>query len=321
MSTLFDQAETQPEPSQLEEFAQLLESSTAAVRFSVNWIGNQRKATDAQKMTAAEAFDADSKYVSLSKKLLDNKDPTYRKLVEIRGKMEALWKGMTIPYPEPGIRLMKRSKLAVFGEKMDEYSIELDLAVDEFDRRLPNIIENQRRRLGDLFNEAEYPTSIKGLCKVQWYVMSITTPEYLKTLNPALYQQFVERAKNTLRESIMLTEQAFAVELSRMLDHAVERLSGAEDGTPKKFRNTVITNITDFFDRFTDLNPGSSQQLIQIVADAKRIVDNVDPDELRRNRNLRSTISTKLSPVSAALDGFMENRASRNLIDLPSLSL
>ncbi len=321
MSTLFDQTGTMSEPSQLEEFAEILENSTAAVRLTVNWIGNQRKATDAQKMTAAETFDADAKYVSLSKKLMDTKEPAYRKLVEIRGKMEFLWRIMSIPYPEPGIRLMKRSKLSNFGDRMEAYSVELEQAVDEFDRRLPGIVEMQRKRLGDLFNEKDYPASIKGLCKVQWYPVSITAPEYLRTLDPALYQQTVERAKNTLRESIMLTEQAFAAELAKMLDHAVERLSGAEDGTPKVFRNTVITNITEFFDRFTDLNPGSSRQLIQIVADAKRIVENVDPDELRKNRNLRSTISTKLAPVSAMLDGFMDAKASRNLIDLPSLSI
>lgn len=319
-STFFDIREETQDAS-LGSFVDELEQTTAAMKFKTSWFGNQRKVTDAQKITAASTFNADAQYVSMSKKLLDNKDPAWKKLVKIRGSMEELWKRHTIPYPEPGIRLMKRDKIGNFDQQFFEYQQKLYSAEQEFDIRLPEIIEQQRQRLGRLFNREDYPDTIVGACKIECYPVSITAPDYLKSINPALYQQAVARIKASFEESLLMTEQAFAADLSQMIDHAVERLSGSEDGTPKIFRDSIINNLKDFFERFNDLNTGSSKELEKIVADAKRIVESTNPEDLRKSKNIREIICTKLAPVNAALDGFMVNRSSRNLIDLPSMSV
>src|SRR5262245_37287950 len=58
--------------------AQQLRSITAAVRLSFTWLGTQKSLTAQQRAQAAEAFDAESQFLSAGKKLLDLKHPAFR---------------------------------------------------------------------------------------------------------------------------------------------------------------------------------------------------------------------------------------------------
>jgi len=74
-----------------------------------------------------------------------------------------------------------------------------------------------------------------------------------------------------------LAEEAFTGELGKLVAHLTERLSGQVDGKPKIFRDSAIGNLSEFFDRFRQLNVRSNEQLDALVADAQRIVRGVDP--------------------------------------------
>ena len=46
----------------------------------------------------------------------------------------------------------------------------------------------------------------------------------------------------------MLAEQAFVSEFAKLVSHLAERLSGS-DGERKVFRDSAVTNLTEFFER------------------------------------------------------------------------
>ena len=79
----------------------------AAARLSFTWFGVRKSLTPAQKALAAESFGAEGEYLSAGKKLIDTKHPAFRAVTAIRGKVDAYWKGLRLPYPEPGVRLIK----------------------------------------------------------------------------------------------------------------------------------------------------------------------------------------------------------------------
>ncbi len=143
---------------------------------------------------------------------------------------------------------------------------------------------------------------------------SVEPPEYLRHLSPSLYRQESERIRNRFDEAVRLAEESFLGELSKLVEHLTDRLSGGNDGKPKIFRDTVVTNLVDFFERFRRLNIGSSEELDKMVDDVRRIVGNTSEGELRNNANLRQHVATKLSRVQSQLDGLMVDRPRRNLI-------
>ena len=140
---------------------------------------------------------------------------------------------------------------------------------------------------------------------------SIEVPGYLQRLSPELYEQECQRVRARFDEAVQLTEQAFLDELSKLIEHLTERLSGKADGKPKVFRDSAVTNLDEFFERFRQLNIGSNEQLDDLVVDAQQIVRGVEPQQLRDNGTLRQQVASQLSGVQSVLDGLLVDRPSR----------
>jgi len=66
-----------------------------------------------------------------------------------------------------------------------------------------------------------------------------------------------------------------------------------------------VENLTEFFQRFRELNVRSSEQLDQLVNRAQRVIRGVDPQDLRDNAGLRQHVATEMSQVQSVLDGLL----------------
>src|SRR5205814_1427216 len=121
------------------------------------------------------------------------------------------------------------------------------------------------RRLGRLYSPDDYPPEVRGLFAVEWDFPSVEPPSYLMRLHPDLYAAEQARIAQRFEEAVQLAEQAFLAEFSKVVSHLTERLSGDATGDKKVFRDTAITNLTEFFDRFRKLNVQSNEQLDRLV--------------------------------------------------------
>src|SRR6516162_3360147 len=105
--------------------AQRLRTTMAACRVSFTWWGVQRTLTSEQKAQAAQAFDAEGEFLSAGKKLLDTRHTAFRAVTAIRTKTVDYWKGLTLPFPEAGVRLIKLDEVESFDRQMADYKVEL----------------------------------------------------------------------------------------------------------------------------------------------------------------------------------------------------
>jgi hypothetical protein len=294
--------------------SQRLRTTMAAARLSFTWFGVRKSLTPAQKALAAESFGAEGEYLSAGKKLIDTKHPAFRAVTAIRGRVQSVWRGMTLPYPEPGIRLLRRDQIERFDAMMTDLRAELVDQVANLDAHFAELKSAARNRLGQLFNPADYPESLLGLFGMEWEFPAIEPPSYLQQLSPELYEQERQRVAARFDEAVRLAEQAFAEELSRLVVHLSERLSGAEDGKPKVFRDSAINNLSEFFERFRSLNVRSNEDLDNLVAQAQRVVRGVAPQALRDDGSLRQRVAGQLANVQASLDGLMVDRPRRRIL-------
>ena len=309
MSTLLDEP-----PPQQTSHANQLRSQMAAMRLSFTWFGTRKALSGEQKTQAANTFHAESKFLSAGKKLIDTSDPSFRAVTSVKTQATTYFKGISLPYPEPGIRLVPQNALGDIDDKMRGFTEELDAAVAELDSRFHELKHEARQRLGDLYNDADYPASLEGLFEIAWDFPSVEPPEYLRRLNPELYRAECDRVRARFDEAVALAESAFIEELNKLVEHLSERLSGADDGKPKVFRNSAIENFTEFFERFGELNIHSSEQLDEVVAQARSLIGGVEPQQLRDSDALRQQIARGLNSVQSSLDGLMVDRPRRNIL-------
>ena len=152
-----------------------------------------------------------------------------------------------------------------------------------------------------------------GLFAVEIDFPSVEAPAYLQQLNPQLYEEECRRVQSRFDEAVRLAEEAFTAELAKLVSHLTERLSGTDNGKPKTFRDSAVENLTEFFQRFRELNVRSSEQLDQLVGQAQRVIRGVQPQDLRDNAGLRQHVATEMSRVQSVLDGLLVDKPRRNI--------
>ena len=101
--------------------ARELRQSMGAVKLSFSWLGTRRKLSDAQTTQAANSFDAAADLVSASKKLIDTSHPAYKAATAIKSQAMSYWRGMTLPYPQDGVRLLRQTDVEAFETKMRRF--------------------------------------------------------------------------------------------------------------------------------------------------------------------------------------------------------
>ncbi len=313
MSTLLDEPTTSPSTSP----SQRLRTSFAAVRIAFTWLGTRKTLSTEQKAQAAETFGAEGESLSAGKKLLDTKHPAFKAVTGVRSRIVSLWKGMSLPYPESGVRLIRQDQIDTFTEQLTSLREELDEAVWRLDEHYAELKSAARDRLGSLFNSADYPESLRGMFQVTWDFPSVEPPDYLRQLNPEVYRQECERVASRFDEAVQLAEGAFVEELQSLVSHLTERLAGQSDGKPKVFRDSAIENLTAFFERFRELNIRSNEQLDDLVGQCQQVVSGVEPQTLRDSQVLRTSVASELSQVQNVLDDLLVDRPRRNILRRP----
>jgi len=294
--------------------AQRLRLGFAAVRVAFTWFGVRKSLSNEQKAQAAEQFGAEGRYLSAAKKLLDTKHEAFQQVTSIRSQILSYWKGLSIPYPEPGVRLIRQDDIDGFNTRMSELRDQLTAAVENLDQHFEQLKTTARDRLGSLFNPADYPNTLLGLFGVDFDFPSVEPPEYLLRLNPHLYRQERQRIAERFDEAVRLAEEAFTAEFAKLVSHLTERLSEGVDGERKIFRDSAVTNLTEFFDRFKNLNVSSDASLDRLVETARQVLQGADPHIVRNSASLRQHITTQLAGVQASLDQMLVDQPRRRIL-------
>ncbi|MEZ6049176.1 MAG: hypothetical protein R3C11_27090 [Planctomycetaceae bacterium] len=254
-----------------------LRTQMGAVRLSVHWLGTSKALPASQQAEAAATFGASREFLSARKKLIDTRHPAYRQVSSIRTQIISLWKGMTVPYPDPGLRLIRRDRIQTFEFEFQQLQQDLADAVQKLQREFAELKSLAQVRLGELYNEGDYPDQLENLFRIEVEYPNVEPPNYLQRLNPELYEEECRRIENRFEEALELAEESFLQEFRQLVSHLTERLSGESDGKPKVFRDSALTNLTEFLQRFRQLNIRSNVQLDELIDEVQQVTSGLSP--------------------------------------------
>jgi len=301
-------------PLDRESPAQRLRRLAAAVHVMLHWWGVHRALTPQQREEIGSITSADARFLTAGKKLVDVRHEAFRRLTSIRTRLVNYWRGITLPYTEPGVRLIRQSDIEAFVHTLKGFRDELVQAEADLNAAYDEIKADARRRLGRLYNPADYPPEIRNLFRVGWDFPSVEPPSYLMRISTEVYEQERQRVAARFDEAVRLAEQAFATEFARLLSHLTARLANGEDGQRQVFRDSVIHNLTEFFGRFVELNVRSNPELDTLVEQAQQLVRGVTPQQLRNSDALRQHIAAEMARVQVQVEGLITDVPRRRLI-------
>jgi len=93
-----------------------LRATMAACRIRFTWFGTKKSLSAEQRVLAAETSDAEGHFLSAGKKLLDTKHDASRTVIAIRSRITDYWRGLTLPFPEAGVWLLKHYQAETFDQ-------------------------------------------------------------------------------------------------------------------------------------------------------------------------------------------------------------
>lgn len=239
------------EEQRIDEVAQRVRLTYKGVRVKISGIPTSRKVSDGQKSQAASVFDANAATISMSSLLWDCNEPAVKTLRAALNSASRLFHdpSMTLPTAHDGLRMIRRDSLTRFHQRMQECRDEIQQRAAELKEALAGIVERERERRGQLFNESDYrfdPTAVVGL---SWSFPSIVEDQDLAEIDDSVYQDELRRAREDLRLSVRIAEQEMAEQLYSMLTTISLKLESDASGQPKKFKNTTISRIFEELDQ------------------------------------------------------------------------
>jgi len=195
-----------------------------------------------------------------------------------------------------------------YRDKMVEFEQEMNRKVNAFITRYEDEIEYEKKRLGDLFNEADYPLPATLREK---YAFSIT-PEPIQTADDfrvKLSDEEVEKIKKDITDRLEdRQKEAMRDVWKRLYDvvkHMADKVKDKEAGKNVALHPTIVENIVDLCDMLPKLNLTGDQELDNMAKEVKQSITKYPVDDIRDYDNIRKHVINEADKLLSKMDGFI----------------
>jgi hypothetical protein len=289
---------------------------TIAVKIVKHGWGIHRKVKKNQaRVVTNDGSTVDERAVDTTKKLLECKE--YKAIKSLDSKLDAdlallsvpsvLWDGVKLI---PFAAFRRAQEIIEKYEKKDRPALVQVFAFGAYE----GAVEESRNTLGQLFDARQYPSPREMAEKfsVDYSTVNFAVSDNLKEMDQKLWEEQSAR----LRENMLVaTEEMKAIlraEFLKVCRALADKLTGEnEDGKPKVFRDSAVTNVTEWLDTFQIRNITNDQELAGIVEKCKKLVSGIDPDDLRKDMDFRKETSQAMEKVTKKLDELLVSRPGR----------
>lgn len=295
--------------------SQQLKDQTAAVMFQSHKFGVRKQVDAPTRQQAARPFSADPAAISFSKIVLNTRSQAFAEVTAVIKRARRYWKSMTVFFPVRGTRLIHRDRMADFDKEMQRFREELNKSVGDLLSQYKEMKKEARQRLGQLYSPSDYPTpdSLADEFKLEWSYPSVDPPNYLKQLNPRLYEQEQARVAARFEEAMATAQQTLAAELQGLLAHLVDRLAPSESGRRRSLSPKAIEGLNDFVQRFQQLGIQTSGELDSMVRSIQEIARGVDVAALKQHPEQQAQLFTDVTAAKEAIDQMLIDAPDRKI--------
>jgi len=166
----------------------------------------------------------------------------------------------------------------------------------------------QKEKLGDLYEERDYPPVevVARAFSMSFHLVSYAVPEKVKEISKELYAHEEQKA---IERCVAATEEiqaALRVNFAELVNSAVAKLTGSDDGKKKTFKPEKLKKLQDFVATFKNRNVADDAEMEGLVAKAQELLDGVDPETLKNDQDYRDRLRHGFEEVKATLDTMVE---------------
>ena len=223
-------------------------------------------------------------------------------IVRAAGKCRAVVESMTLPWNDSGDRILPSELYFDFTQKLRKATDEYDSEIEKFISRYPEILERSQKRLGKLVDSARFPTIVDVKSKFGHYVDIFPLPN-TQDFRASLSNDDVKNIKENMESSINAKIGNAMASIWQELAELVGKIESTLSEPDRIFRNTLISNLTDFCHLIPKLNIVQSDKLENVRKELVDKLANIHPETLRDNPDVRKKAA---KDAKAALEKMKE---------------
>ena len=286
-----------------------LASNSVMLVLRIGRLGNRRKVP-----TNMVTVDADPEAVHVGKELLES--PELKAVATEDAAIRQWVYARSLPSYgtlRDGVYRLPLTLVDQVDEELEAFRQRRDALIAKFLDRYPAMVNEAVARLRALYNPADYPhlAQVAARFTFDYRYLAFMTPQ---TLSARLLSR--ERAKAAAEVSTEIEEIKIALRtgFAELIAHAADRLAVQPDGKKVTFRDSMVTNMEEFFGYFAARNLVGDEELAALVERARESMKGVTAQVLRTDDITRASVKDTLDRVRAEMDRNLLARPSRRLI-------
>lgn len=289
-----------------------LSDKTVLANFSISRWGGHRfdpKASDeihAQKGAAADAG-------NYNKRLLPKGSSS--KIDASTAAARDYHKLVTLPWLDGGVRILPATRYMEYASRMKDHRQEFEREVAGFLKEYPKLKGEAEKRLGRLYNEADYPTAKQLGKSFTWELVILPFPDKedfragdIGIDDLRVIQADMQKRLESLWHTAMQDTGSRIVEVVQRM---AERLKGYKPGKPGTraegtFKDSLVDNVRELAAILPSFNLTGDKKLGAIIDKMQKELCKHDADLLRDDDKLRGKVAMSADAILSAVADFIK---------------
>jgi hypothetical protein len=244
---------------------------------------------------------ADKARLGLTKKLIDSKQ--YKAISDYLQDTKNWVIARSVPiFFREGCYLFKLGMVEVVADELEARAAMLEILVEEFLAIYPQQVKEAQLALGPQFRPSDYP-DVESLRRRFYWSSQWITFNVPEGLPERIREQEKAKAENMWESAAEQITLALRESFRELIAHAADKLTPDADGKRKIYRDSTITNITEFLENFQNRNITNDLELEKLVGQAQAVLGGIDGvDVLRKDEGVREVVKEQFEKLTAAVD-------------------
>jgi hypothetical protein len=286
----------------------MLSEKALLVRLSVKY-PSFSKTDKGVSLEVADQKNANQRAVKVIKTLIDTTHPAYKAVKTARGALYNVFAAETAPWSEDGWYIIKAKGYDRFTEVMREKTDAFDIAVTDFLKVYPELVDQAPHRLGDLFDADIFP-SVEACAELFHSDVEVRpVPEagdFRVAMSAEDKQKIVTQMQRKNDERVtQVTSECFDRAYSA-ISNMVERLEAFDpDKKGAKLYDSLVGNVRDIADLLPSLNVGDDPRLEQLAKEIGLRLTETDASTLKKDEGKRQEVADNARQIMNQIDDFI----------------
>jgi hypothetical protein len=217
---------------------------------------------------------------------------------------------LTKPWADNGQRLLPTKLLLEYQGAMGKCKTEFEFLVDKFVVKYDTLVAAAAFQLGTLFDRDEYLPGSQIARKFAIETSFSPLPiagDFRVDIESEVQQQLITQYEAKSKALLAQSTQDSWTRLHKVLSNLSERLVIEEDGTKRKFHDTLVSNAEELCELLDALNVTADPDLERARSKLLDAMTGVTPKELRTEDSTRIETKRKVDAILDAFDWGVED--------------